>query len=298
MAFSHSQIDWRQKFCSRAGVAIDADRRWCGCPVRCADLSDWRRHRYCLQYERRAQPDSRTDSQHQLHRGARRAYRRPAVLIVNSIPLAQSLQWGDAPSHGRDAQTDLVDSQPILPIPRFARCRDRDGRSERRLLASLAEDFRTGMPGDVLRHREGAVGSPAFGVQEPLRDHLPIEMRHLFDQPDILPQRPARGLAVKMLVSSATGDPVAFVNRFSVAMIGSSVVLSGVRRHRAYLFGRRLKNLQCFDFRSHGSGAYPRQADPRMTLQKLPRVKCGSFSASTSALTLPKVVSGLCLMPS
>src|SRR5437660_6014521 len=41
-----------------------------------------------------------------------------------------------------------------------------------------------------------------------------------------------------------------------------------------------------------GSGAYPRQADPRMTLQKLPRVKCGSLSASTSALTLPKVVSG------
>jgi hypothetical protein len=46
------------------------------------------------------------------------------------------------------------------------------------------------------------------------------------------------------------------------------------------------------------NGAYPRQADPRMTLQKLPRVKCASLSASTSALTLPKVVSGLCLMPS
>jgi hypothetical protein len=44
--------------------------------------------------------------------------------------------------------------------------------------------------------------------------------------------------------------------------------------------------------------AYPRQADPRMTLQKLTRVKRGSLSASTSALTLPKVVSGLCLMPS
>src|SRR2546430_13492718 len=31
-----------------------------------------------------------------------------------------------------------------------------------------------------------------------------------------------------------------------------------------------------------GNGAYPRQVDPRMTLQKLPRVKCGSLSASTS----------------
>ncbi len=40
------------------------------------------------------------------------------------------------------------------------------------------------------------------------------------------------------------------------------------------------------------------QCDPRMTEQKLPRWKCGSLSAITSALTLPKVVSGLCLMPS
>src|SRR6266436_2591770 len=40
------------------------------------------------------------------------------------------------------------------------------------------------------------------------------------------------------------------------------------------------------------------QADPRITLQKLPRLKAGSLSASTSALTLPNVVSGLCLMPS
>src|ERR1700687_274429 len=40
----------------------------------------------------------------------------------------------------------------------------------------------------------------------------------------------------------------------------------------------------------------PLQADPRITLQKLPRLKAGSLSASTSALTLPNVVSGLCLM--
>jgi hypothetical protein len=43
---------------------------------------------------------------------------------------------------------------------------------------------------------------------------------------------------------------------------------------------------------------HPRQADPRIMLQKLTRLKCGSLSASTSALTLPKVVSGLCLLPS
>jgi len=44
--------------------------------------------------------------------------------------------------------------------------------------------------------------------------------------------------------------------------------------------------------------AHPRQAEPRITLQKLLRVKCGSLSASTSALTLPKVVCGFGLMPS
>jgi hypothetical protein len=40
------------------------------------------------------------------------------------------------------------------------------------------------------------------------------------------------------------------------------------------------------------------QADPRITLQKLPRLKVGSLSARTSVLTLPNVVSGLRLMPS
>ena len=43
---------------------------------------------------------------------------------------------------------------------------------------------------------------------------------------------------------------------------------------------------------------YARQAEARITLQKLPRLKDGSLSARTSAFTLPNVVSGLCLMPS
>jgi hypothetical protein len=41
----------------------------------------------------------------------------------------------------------------------------------------------------------------------------------------------------------------------------------------------------------------PSLRDFRRELPPL-RAKCGSLSASTSALTLPKVVSGLCLMPS
>ena len=48
-----------------------------------------------------------------------------------------------------------------------------------------------------------------------------------------------------------------------------------------------------------GNGlAQPIQPEPRMTLQKLPRTNLGSLSASTSALTLPKVVSGFLWMPS
>jgi hypothetical protein len=50
-----------------------------------------------------------------------------------------------------------------------------------------------------------------------------------------------------MLVLSATGDPVAFVNRFSVAMLSSSVVLDRVRRHRARsaVSKRRLFSVIC-----------------------------------------------------
>jgi hypothetical protein len=46
------------------------------------------------------------------------------------------------------------------------------------------------------------------------------------------------------------------------------------------------------------SARQPLQADPLITLQKLPRLKVGSLSLSTPALPLPKVMSGSCLMPS
>ncbi|MGY4427993.1 hypothetical protein ACVWWO_000470 [Bradyrhizobium sp. F1.13.1] len=45
-----------------------------------------------------------------------------------------------------------------------------------------------GVAGDVVRHRERAVSSPAFGVHAPLRDHLAVEVGELLDQPDILQQ--------------------------------------------------------------------------------------------------------------
>ncbi|VWD32245.1 hypothetical protein BLA17378_07413 [Burkholderia aenigmatica] len=48
----------------------------------------------------------------------------------------------------------------------------------------------------------------------------------------------------------------------------------------------------------HAASNQPAHADDRITLQKLPAWKCGSLSASTSAFTLPNVVSGLCLIPS
>src|SRR5580693_6565700 len=42
------------------------------------------------------------------------------VLIVNSIPLAQSRESGDAPSHGGYAQTDLVGNHRAVPITSLA----------------------------------------------------------------------------------------------------------------------------------------------------------------------------------
>ena len=51
------------------------------------------------------------------------------VLIVNSIPLAQSRESGDAPSHGGYAQTDLVGNHRAVPITSLAhmgRFRSRD----------------------------------------------------------------------------------------------------------------------------------------------------------------------------
>jgi len=44
--------------------------------------------------------------------------------------------------------------------------------------------------------------------------------------------------------------------------------------------------------------SYPFHCEPRMTEQKFMRLNFASLSASTSAFTLPNVVSGLCLMPS
>src|SRR5882724_9167357 len=69
--------------------------------------------------------------------------------------------------------------------------------------------------------------------------------------------------------------------------------------HAAVGIGGHLQSPLGFTSDRRGrANCQPLQADPRITLQKLPRLKAGSLSASTSALTLPNVVSGLCLMPS
>src|SRR5216683_5868388 len=67
----------------------------------------------------------------------------------------------------------------------------RESREHRRLLADLGENPGLGVAADVVRDSEGAVGAPALGVHAPLRDYLPVELRHLLDQPDILEQRRA-----------------------------------------------------------------------------------------------------------
>src|ERR1700693_5299056 len=74
-----------------------------------------------------------------------------------------------------------------------------DSCEHRRLLADFRETLGLVVAADVVSHREGAVGSPAFGVHAPLRDHLPVEMRQLFDQPDTRSSAGPRGPAVMML---------------------------------------------------------------------------------------------------
>src|ERR1700727_2949626 len=78
-----------------------------------------------------------------------------------------------------------------------------------------------------------------------------------------------RGPAVMMLVLSATGAPVALVN-----LVGDDMA--------------QLLNVGC----GTAGSAQPRQAEPRITLQKFSGLNAGSLSASTSAFTLPNVVAG------
>src|ERR1700742_4618036 len=81
------------------------------------------------------------------------------------------------------------------------------------------------------------------------------------------PRRPA----VMMLVLSATGDPVALVNRLSIAMVSPlwGQVYGEVVRAVSNLSVRSRGLLRCFDC----AVVYPGQADPRITLQKLTRLK-------------------------
>src|SRR4029077_17236073 len=80
--------------------------------------------------------------------------------------------------------------------------------------------------------------------------------------------------------------PVASVRWGRVAL---SIIVSSFKLASYAPWRRRFFEADC---------GQPGQRDSRITLQKFPRWKCGSLSARTSALTLPKVVSGLCLMPS
>ena len=82
-----------------------------------------------------------------------------------------------------------------------------------------------------------------------------------------------RGPAVMMLVLSATGAPVALVKTFDEDMVNSYVLCLRLRK-----FARARRN----------RGSRGRSSRP----------EAGSLSASTSAFTLPKVVAGLCRMPS
>ena len=112
------------------------------------------------------------------------------------------------------------------------------------------------------------------------------KLRQLFQKPDVLQQRraarPGR-LDVDVVADRRAGR---------VRQMGTSRCVDHGGLHQLDVMRR---GGACF---SRKIGDQPRQGDSRITLQKFPRRKCGSFSARTSAFTLPKVVSGLCLMPS
>ncbi|OPY82964.1 MAG: hypothetical protein A4E70_00433 [Syntrophus sp. PtaU1.Bin005] len=63
-----------------------------------------------------------------------------------------------------------------------------------RFFADLGKYFCLRVLGDVMGDGEGSVGAGALGVHPPFGNHLPIEMRHFFQVPDVLqklwPSRP------------------------------------------------------------------------------------------------------------
>ena len=98
------------------------------------------------------------------------------------------------------------------------------------------------------------------------------------------------------------GSGASAISRIGFGAVGDVAQLDFKSRHpwRGRKARSRHTDLYVADGNSidFGDGAQPFQLEPRITLQKLPWWKCGSLSARTSALTLPKVVSGLCLLPS
>ncbi len=75
-------------------------------------------------------------------RAADLEHRRKAgvVLIVNSVPLAQSRELGDAPSHGGYVQTDLVGGHRALQITSLSRGGDRGAAPPAQCAAQKIDD--------------------------------------------------------------------------------------------------------------------------------------------------------------
>ncbi len=62
------------------------------------------------------------------------------VVIVNSVPLAQSRESGDAPSHGGYVQTDLVGGHRALQITSLSRGGDRGAAPPAQCAAQKIDD--------------------------------------------------------------------------------------------------------------------------------------------------------------
>src|ERR1700722_10323865 len=170
----------------------------------------------------------------------------------------------------------------------------REAYEHRRLLADLAEYLRPCIARNVAGDREGPVRPPAFGMHAAFRNDFAVEVRQLLKQPDVLEQcraPRASGLNVGVVGERVS---VALVNLASVEMMSSEVL-----DRRSWFCALNTSSGPTPWRRGSGTAcSHPCHADPRITLQKLRRLKLGSLSASTSAVTVPNVVSGLCPKPS
>ncbi|MNH20563.1 hypothetical protein D3C79_803390 [compost metagenome] len=83
-----------------------------------------------------------------------------------------------------------------------------EAQEHRGLLADAVEQVGLAEPADVVGQGKGAVGAGALSVNHSLRDPLPIEMRQLLHQPDVLHQHRTTGAGGEAVVVVDDGGAI------------------------------------------------------------------------------------------